>query len=92
MFFPLILGAPMPIRVDLWTIRIRNNNRAVRAAKRGPHDIGTGVRCGGVINDDGATNGVSEVERRVGHDVVDGVVYTMGGGVADGEFVDENPF
>jgi hypothetical protein len=92
MFLPLIHIAAIPIRIHLRAIRIRHHNRAIRSAKRTPHNIRTGIRCRRVVNDDGAADVFSKVERRVGHDVVDGVVYAVGGRVADGQFVDEDPF
>jgi hypothetical protein len=91
MFLPLINSTAIPIGVDLRTIRVGHNNSAVGTAERTPHDVRTGIGCGGVVDDNGAANRVSEFERRVGHYVVHGVVYAVRGGVANGEFVDENP-
>lgn len=89
--FPLIDVASIRIRIHLPPIGIRNHNGPVCATQRAPDNIRTCVWRGGVVDDDGAALFFPKLEGRVGHHVVYGVVDAVRGGVADGEFVDQNP-
>lgn len=92
MFFPLIDIAAETVGIDLRAIGIRHDDGAVWSTQWAPDYVRGGIGRGSVVNDDGATLFVAKLERRVGHYVVNRVVDTVGGGIANGKFVDENPF
>jgi hypothetical protein len=92
MLLPFVHIAAVPVGVYLRSIGVGHDDGAVRAAQRAPDYVRTGVGGGRVVDDNGLADGFAEFKGRVGHHVVDGVVDAVGGRVADGKFVDENPF
>lgn len=91
MLFPLVQRAARGIRIHLASIRITYYNRAIGTTQRGPNHIRTGIWHRAVVYNDGAADRIAEVCGLIGHDVVDGVVLAVGRGVANGEFVHEDP-
>ena len=92
MQLPLIRISTALVGEHLRAVRVRDEDRAVLASQRAPSNIRGSVRGRLVIDDERDIRVVAEGERGVGQDVVDGVVDAVGGGVADGGFVDEDPF
>ena len=88
---PLINIPSIRIRIHLPSISVGDHNGPIRSAQRAPDNIGTRVWRRGVVDDDRTAFLFPKLQGRVGHHVVDGVVYAVGGGVADGQFVDEDP-
>ena len=92
MLLPLVDIPSKLVRIHLRIIRIRHDNRAVRAPHGTPNHIRTGIRRGLVVQHDRQPLRQTEVQRAVGEAVVHGVVDAVRGGVANGEFVHQDPF
>ena len=72
--------------------RVRHYNSTVRPANWAPDYVGTSIGHSTIVDDNGSADALAEVQRRVSHDVVYGIVGAVGGGVANWQFVYEDPF
>ena len=91
MLLPFVHITTKLIGIHLRPIGVRDNDCTIWTAQWAPHNIWTGIRCRGVLDNDRKTFLFAKLEGRVCENVVDGIVDTVGGGIADGVFVDQNP-
>lgn len=92
MLLPLVHSTAMSVGVYLHSVCVRYHNRTLGPPNRAPDHVWTSIGHSAVVDDDGLADTFAEVQRGVGQDVVYGVIRAIGRGVANWQFVYEDPF
>lgn len=92
MLFPLVDVSPKPVGVYLRPVCIRYNDGPIWPTNRTPYHVWARVGSSGIVDHDRTTLLFAKLQGGVCHNVVNGVIDSMGRRIADGQLMYKNPF